>query len=695
MVNMARTQEIVDTIHGPIAYSGIEQAVIGTPMFNRLHRVLQNSLVYLTYPSNKVKRFEHSLGTMHLAGQFFFRSVCNTSLDTLKCFFDEVNEQIVKWAGSEEIKGHHYISSVLRNEFREAQAVLKAPWPKDCRLYIESTPANLSEDQYLSYYVIYQAVRLTGLLHDVGHLPYSHVTEYVLQAIYQQLLNIPEENRNKAQSFFMDSMKPYCNSSNSDTAIHERLGQNLVDKIFESVTEDLPGLENKEYFFLAIVLDFTKKILRSKEADNTLWSDLHRIVDGTLDCDRMDYCCRDQYCAGTSKDLLNYGRIFASLTIVYMEPERKDGEEKAAERQRCYFVPSTKALREIENLLRRRWEIYVTINYHHRVHKHELLFQHALVQLGMEEMERAGEEPLPLEDILPLEVSSIWRLVALMNTSKPVEYTAIQLDDSWLDTLLKCKFFERYKDNYLSFSKHGGDMMWHRMDELISVKKHYHSLIKHPDTFQQFDELVYRQLANGGDDELLTALGYTPSIKYSEYVEKYGEYVFNRALGVVAVDKELRAKFFTELERRVRELIQKDKAYKIMDCFLSDCSFGTGIRQTDTLYITAPGQGEKPFMAYSKLHSELSREKGLLPSVHIYYLPVYDAASRQYQQIDTNHFLSAVAKEAQKVIVESFHELSSEAEQMTESPMMNTESVEKGNNQKGGKKWKETVTVVS
>ena len=69
-MNMERTQEMVDTIHGLIAYSGIEQAIIGTPIFNRLHRVLQNSLVCLTYPSNKVKRFEHSVGTMHLAGQF-------------------------------------------------------------------------------------------------------------------------------------------------------------------------------------------------------------------------------------------------------------------------------------------------------------------------------------------------------------------------------------------------------------------------------------------------------------------------------------------------------------------------------------------------------------------------------------------------------------------------------------------------
>ena len=80
MINFNKTQQMTDIINESIQYSGIEKEVIGTPIYNRLHRVLQNSMVYLTYPSNKVKRFEHSVGTMHLAGEIFYYSVQRTTI---------------------------------------------------------------------------------------------------------------------------------------------------------------------------------------------------------------------------------------------------------------------------------------------------------------------------------------------------------------------------------------------------------------------------------------------------------------------------------------------------------------------------------------------------------------------------------------------------------------------------------------
>ena len=69
-MDINRTQSLTDVIHDSIDYSGIEREILGTPIFNRLHRIMQSSLVFLTYPSDKVKRFEHSASCRRAV--FFF-----------------------------------------------------------------------------------------------------------------------------------------------------------------------------------------------------------------------------------------------------------------------------------------------------------------------------------------------------------------------------------------------------------------------------------------------------------------------------------------------------------------------------------------------------------------------------------------------------------------------------------------------
>lgn len=56
-----------DSIHGLIPLSEYEKRIISSIGFNRLHDVYQNSTVYLTFPTNRTKRFEHSIGTMKLS----------------------------------------------------------------------------------------------------------------------------------------------------------------------------------------------------------------------------------------------------------------------------------------------------------------------------------------------------------------------------------------------------------------------------------------------------------------------------------------------------------------------------------------------------------------------------------------------------------------------------------------------------
>lgn len=63
--------EIRDPIHGPIAVSPAEVAVIDSAPFQRLRNIKQLGFSELTFPGASHSRFLHSLGAMHLAGLAF------------------------------------------------------------------------------------------------------------------------------------------------------------------------------------------------------------------------------------------------------------------------------------------------------------------------------------------------------------------------------------------------------------------------------------------------------------------------------------------------------------------------------------------------------------------------------------------------------------------------------------------------
>ena len=60
---------IKDPIHGYIELSELEEKVVDTADFQRLRRIKQLAMSYLIYPGATHTRFEHSLGTMKVAGE--------------------------------------------------------------------------------------------------------------------------------------------------------------------------------------------------------------------------------------------------------------------------------------------------------------------------------------------------------------------------------------------------------------------------------------------------------------------------------------------------------------------------------------------------------------------------------------------------------------------------------------------------
>ena len=115
-------------------------------------------------------------------------------------------------------------------------------------------------------------VRLAALLHDVGHGPFSHLFEHVLEKI---------------------------NPGHSH--MHE-----IISGMF--ITQD-PGLDS----VLGTNAELINNIIQNEHVDNDDHSLMHSIVSGNLDADKLDYLRRDSYHIGAKYGEYDLERILNTL----------------------------------------------------------------------------------------------------------------------------------------------------------------------------------------------------------------------------------------------------------------------------------------------------------------------------------------------------------------------------------------------
>ena len=488
-----KLSQFADCVHHAIPYSEIEKSVISTTLFNRLHNVLQNSTLYLTYPCNRTSRFSHSLGAMHLGGEIFRYGVANSRPSDVIRFLGAVKDEIIALQQTPAFK------SSVKPIKRDANDKLNQlnPWQLDDHLYTLATPAlllpsdkglvPLTEEQRYCYLVAYQSIRLVALLHDLGHPPFSHVTEDALTSLAARLsafdtADITREAKERVGEFENLLLQYMEAAAVAKPSFHESLGAKLclalLDRIISNLLDEATSHRGqlvdqalkKRAYDLAVISNFVAAVFDSDANRKPLFIGLHAIVDSDLDCDRLDYVIRDLLSSGIYRDTIQYDRLITSYSIWF-------DDDKVP-----HFLPSTRALSTIEDFFWQRLFLYRYVVYHHRVIKMDGLLRETLAELGFRYLlaeppfESEPAAPIGTSDHLIPHVSGLWRILGQdPDYIARLEAQFSQWDDSWLLAVLRQHYFcDRDSLNEETVSK---------LNELLANEKCYISIIKRADSF--------------------------------------------------------------------------------------------------------------------------------------------------------------------------------------------------------------------
>lgn len=237
-------KRIRDPIHSYVELDDEILKIVDNEFFQRLRYIKQNGLAYLVFPSANHTRFEHSLGTFHIA------------------------------------------SMMINN--------------------LESKDIDVD------------VMKKVALLHDIGHLPFSHTFEDAMKILFYM-----------DNSKYMEIMSKIGVKTPYETAkFHEYLGIFILKNCME-------GLEDVANKMEEIYVKKKGGIEKS-------------LISSTFDADRLDYLQRDSYYFGVRYGLIPLDRI---LTVMRINSSGK-------------YVFDSKGRDDLEHFLIARYHMYSAVYSH-------------------------------------------------------------------------------------------------------------------------------------------------------------------------------------------------------------------------------------------------------------------------------------------------------------------------------------------
>lgn len=478
---MAKGIYINDSLHGLIQLSEYEKRIISSIGFNRLHDVYQNSTVYLTFPSNRTKRFEHSLGTMKIASDMFYRSILNTPSNTLESFYSKFENKIVEVVESIK-KDTNLCENKLGGQTPKLSKFADLKCTMD-QMRFSLIPSNVPTDHRVIHCILIESIRVTALLHDVGHPPFSHIVENAIHNQYKKHSQI--SNPSSRQLIFCQTMQKFFEEGKK---LHEEMGDEICKNILDKVVRTMPNEQYavKRYdknLYELIIANCVLRILKN----DALFSDLHTIVDGALDSDRLDYVTRDSLNSGVDSGKIEYQRIINDMKLYEQE-------------NKFYFCVPKKAVNSVEDFAKRRLSIYKNIIYHHRVIKTDSLLQYSVEKLIDKYLTSSEESSNNSDNVIPYDISGLWYPLESHTTPTDKENALSQWNDSWLMTILKQVYYSKYYRSEID-EQSQEYILAQQLTELLCNTKKYTSLIKRRDNFLVIDN-EFKNTMHGKKQEI-------------------------------------------------------------------------------------------------------------------------------------------------------------------------------------------------
>lgn len=632
-LNPSKKTFIEDTILGQIEITAFEKEVIYSTEFNRLHDIYQNSTVYMTFPTNRTKRFEHSIGAMVISGEFFNSAVSNTGSELLDDLY-EVADKVLNIASKMslgKIMGEFYGSKHSReirsfSQLREATFRGAEDPTGVCDLiydYSEYIPSKVEPGYRLHHLILVQAIRMTGLLHDIGHPPFSHIIEHALNKAVNEEFKNCEGNLNNSKNTLPAYLKDLIKSPR---ALHEQIGLEIAEALLSELTRE--GHEPLEVRILIAIMTlgilsdgefFTKNFSKSKESNIVVsfCRDLHRIVDSGLDADRLDYITRDAVSTGGSSRVDNK-RLFGNVRICY-------GPEIDAAVHSFLFCFSIKVVGSIENVLYSRYDGYALVVYHHHCMKTNFLLDR-IVRGLIAHWELDYNPGEPLEDIdirISDDISGLW--VPLNKDLNMIrrKFKLCQWTDSWLQIMLKKVYIEMVNNNSSQLYPYS-NLLVSCLTEFVTNEKHVYTLIKRREDYKIIDDaVIFAIVKDRGIKDVLNRKCLREETEVSAFIRS----VFRRKHDAVFDG------FFTlQLRDILRDSFGYSGEYEEYLCFpkkipiefpevyveINTLNSGYDTKNPIWIYDTVGNIG--PFTDYSSVPNSLEREIQGLPWFYLFSL---------------------------------------------------------------------------